>query len=186
MKYLIFSTLLLCVALWSCEQDNFDETVSEEETFTPSVTELSSGKWAVGIDTIPIPIDSSWIGGVLGEDRGIIEGFNGTGAASISDLYIMEFSVPGGYPFTEGNYDLVKLIYTRKQYDNSTNTWNTVIDKEWAGDQIDGTVEITEIEEVYSYVYNMYVDGHTGFASGTLIDEDGTSHDFTSAFLHIY
>ena len=90
MKYLIFSALLLCAALWSCEQDNFDETVSKEETFTPSVTEFPYSKWAVGIDSIPIPIDSSWIGGVFGEDIGIVEGFSKIGIASASEEYNME------------------------------------------------------------------------------------------------
>ena len=186
MKYSIFSALLLCCILWSCEQENFDHSISEVETFDPVVTELPPYKWAVGIDTLPTPVDSSGIAGFIDEDLGRFIGFSNNGPPNSSGsayaVYSMEFSVPGGYPFNLGNYELLAFTQQQLEFNNSTNTWDTLINKTWAGNQINGTVDISSRQEVFEPMYNLFVWEHTGFASGTLTDPDGTTHDLTSAF----
>ncbi|MEL6969911.1 MAG: hypothetical protein AAFO02_07055 [Bacteroidota bacterium] len=186
MKYSIFSALLLCCFIWSCDQENFDLTASETEDFDPIVTELPPYKWAVGIDTIPIPIDSSWFAGVLGDDLGVIAGGSNVGPPSAPTsayvVFSMEFSVPGGYPFSVGNYELLKFTQQQFQFNNSTNVWDTLINRTWAGSQIDGTIEFSTTEEFFEPMYNAFVWEHTGFASGVLTNDDGTTHDLNSAF----
>ncbi len=186
MKYSIFSALLLCCLFWSCDQENFDLTASETEVFDPIVTELPPYKWAVGVDTIPIPIDSSWFGGVLGEDLGRMVGFSNVGPPSAPtnayQAFTMEFEVPGGYPFVEGNYELLKFTQQHFEFNNSTNVWDTIQNITWTDQQIDGTVEISSRQEFFEPIYNLFVWEHTGFASGTLTNDDGSTHNLNSAF----
>lgn len=188
MKHLIFSTLLLCGALWSCDQENFDHTVSTTESFSPNATELSPYKWAVGIDTLPIALDSSWVSSIADEEVQII-GIGHLGPPSAPHLeylsYAMEFSIPGASdlePLQPGNYELIKLVQQYHRFNSSSNTWEILIDQEWTEGQIDGIVEISAAAEVYEPIYGVNVWEYTGFATGTLIDDDGTSHELTSAF----
>lgn len=183
---LLFCTLLLfCGLSWSCDRENFDESTSTSETFDPIVTELPYYTWALGIDTLPVPLDSSWIGGALEEDLKIFIGIpliDSSSPAPVSESYFMEFRAVPGWPIPEDTYDLERLTQERLQFNPSTGVWDTLLYQTWAGNQIEGEVEFIETELRLDTYWNLEFWEYSGFASGVLTNDDGTTHQLSSAF----
>ena len=175
-KNIFFHCFVLIGVCLSCNKENFDETISNAEVFTPEVTLLGYGTWEFDLDTMNVQIDTSWV--VKSEFTGSMYGMkvleiippwpNSPAEATIAVQFLDN---TGDSLFEEGVYDLLKLEY-----------WDLNMSMAWEADQIEGSVEITNAEEVYDPFWNFTFNEISGFITTTLTDSDGTEHEFSSTF----
>ncbi|MFK7772529.1 MAG: hypothetical protein AB8F94_10325 [Saprospiraceae bacterium] len=164
-KYILILCCFLFLIFFSCDKENFDNKTSTTENFTPDVSLLPYGTWVINFDdTTTIQIDSAW----LAKD-----GFD-------ASMYGTNFGGPGySIDFLANTNGLLLEIgvYDLQKFELGSTSSTTI----WEGDQINGTVEITNAEEVYDPVYNAIRNELSGFINATLTS-NGFDHDISSSF----
>ena len=167
----------MLIAFASCEKQNFDETSTTIEEFVPETNILQLGSLDVdifGADTISTQFDTIYC-----DQIGTTVGFT---AYSMNPIKINFFSDTNPDLLELDEYDLKEVHAVEIQYNPTTMQVDTLMNRKWADDQVNATVEITESLQAYMPGLNIYTNLISGFINGTLTDDDGNSYSISASF----